>query len=137
MTIATGQQALAADVLALAFNSKLKNESRAAAAVTGDVIYTGYGFKPKALICLFCNTGTNDPAGIGFGDVNLVEMCMYRTTNAPAAWEASTSLFINLQLAVGHSQTAVIKTLDADGYTLTWTKTGDGQAGIFIVLALY
>lgn len=133
MAIATGQQAKASEVLALAFNSKLKAESRLGDAASGDVAYSGYGFKPKALI-IFATTTIW--VSWGFGDVNLAEMCMYKEATH---WESSSTSIIILEDDAGaNGQTAVLKTLDTDGFTLTWTKLAAGSAAInFMVLALY
>jgi len=112
------------------FTSKLKTETRNVAGGDGDVAYTGYGFQPKALIVF---TQLGNAASWGFGDVNLVEAVVFRTATANFSNEASLIKYNDGT----NTATAVLKTLDADGFTLTWTKglTPSGTLTI-IVLAL-
>jgi len=125
MTIETGAQALAADVLKLVSKSKIITATRVATADSGDVIYAGVGFKPRAVICLAgAGGGNHHSASIGFGDENLAEGCLYHI-NDSAEWH-TTTVFIYLGIVAGNSQSAVVKTLDADGFTLTWTESGTG-----------
>jgi len=115
------------------FTSKLLNHTRALDAVSGDVSYTGYGFQPKALI-IFTELAAVQYHSWGLGDVALAEMCLYYNYNA--TWGMSTTQIIRI-VGVDYGQTAVLKTLDADGFTLTWTLTGSTSGTItFIVLAL-
>jgi len=119
------------------FTNFLKTETRALDAISGDVAYTGYGFQPSALI-IFANQSNTKMTSWGFGDVNLSEMCIYQK-DAAGSFAADTGNIIYLDEASGtKSQSAVLKTLDADGFTLTWTRTGTTTAGTgtLIVLAL-
>jgi len=118
---------------AASFSSKLLNHSRLGADASGDVAYTSYGFLPKALI-IFAVISANPYFSLGFGDENLAEMCLISPS---ANYYLSTTSIINPYNSAGNSQVAVLKTLDADGFTLTWTKNGTGGSDItFIVLAL-
>ena len=117
--------------------NKLKTETRDMTAASGDVAYTGYGFQPTSLIIL-ANVSTSISSW-GFGDVNLAEMCLRaRNSGGSPVFSIVTTTIVDLTDAgTGDAQTAVLKTLDADGFTLTWTKTASptGTATL-IVLAL-
>ena len=137
MSIATGEQATAADVNALVSNI-LKTHTRDMTAASGDVAYTGYGFKPKAII-IASTMATVNIMSLGFGDEALSEMALISSPSGGlAGFGADTAKIVVLkQVPATDEQTAVLKTLDADGFTLTWTKTGTPSGtGTLIVLAL-
>lgn len=124
-----------------ALTSKLLSHTRDMSAASGDVSYTGYGFQPKALIIF----GGGDWIGNswGLGDENLSEMCIdIGAYQSSVVSVVSTDKIIRLNQNTGGSfdgvQTAVLKTLDSDGFTLTWTKTGTSTygTGTLIVLAI-
>jgi len=108
-------------------NNKLLSHTRAMDAASGSVAYTGYGFQPKGLIVL-AQTG-NAVLGCSFGlaDVNVLDLTMYftetnikyMTTKLVSLWETYAS----------KGQEAVLDSYDADGFTLTWTRTGATAAG--------
>jgi len=121
-----------------ALSSKLLSHTRDMTAASGDVAYTGYGFQPSSLIVLAGLATGATGASIGFGDVNLSEMSI-TYVGVAAAFTTDTAKLINLEESTGSKeQYAVLKTLDADGFTLTWTKVGTTTAGTatLIVLAL-
>jgi len=116
--------------------NKLDNETRDFTAASGDVSYTGYGFQPTSLIVIAY--GIDNSISVGLGDVNLSEACIYIDDNSGAYTHGGTSQIIHMLLSGGATgQTAVLKTLDADGFTLTWTEVGTPGAGTisFAVLA--
>lgn len=101
-------------------------------AASGDVAYTGLGFKPTAIIAI---GGDNSNLGsMGFGD-DAHYMCFVRGG-------AQSYIAINAILAFdqggGAAQSAIVKSLDTDGFTLTWTLAGGGttndQSLLFIGL---
>ena len=98
--------------------NKLQVETRALDAANGDVAYTGYGFQPTSLIAFSAYGG--QLASIGVADVNLSEQCLAKNT-AAAGWTEHAAL-IYMYNATPAGASAVLKTLDADGFTLTWTK---------------
>jgi len=114
--------------------SALLSYTRLGDAVSGDVSYAGWGFSPKALIILASTAaGANS---IGFGSLNLAEMCL-RQALAETTHVISIVTIIFIDDTAGNTQTAVLKTLDADGFTLTWAKSGTGTATLtFAVLAI-
>ena len=114
-------------------SSKVKIQSRTGAAGTGDVSYTGYGFKPKALIAL--SGEGNKVKSSGLADEELHSVCVRQVGGQDNLTVSSINL-INMDFDGSNKQTAVLKSLDDDGFTLTWTKGGDGCGFDFIVLAL-
>jgi len=90
---------------------------------SGDVSYTGVGFKPSAIIIIsnFPSDVASTSISIGFGttDGNI-----YMQYVAGVGSVGSTNNIVN----VGNGSTAVnyanLKSFDSDGFTLTWTKVG-------------
>lgn len=109
----------------------VKEESRSTEAAAGDVSYSGYGFQPNCLI--IAASRYNCFASVGLADENLTECCIYQP--AVDEWEnASVLIFGGTAI---DNQSAILKSLDADGFTLTWTKTGSPMGVIYFkVLAL-
>jgi len=102
---------------------------------SGDVAYSGVGFKPSAVIFISAPGVVAHSISVGFDDGT--------GHYAVFGWGAATSLSItasssiSLIEAAGDQQTAIIKTLDADGFTLTWTKAGSPtQTGTMAYLAI-
>lgn len=100
-------------------SSKIITSTRDMTAASGDVAYTGVGFVPTAVIGLMAITG-NAGISIGFSDSSLAESEVDLLTGA--AWTLR-ARFLSFQSSGGNEQAAVMKTYDADGFTLTWTKT--------------
>jgi hypothetical protein len=113
-----------------------KLESRDATAVSGDVSYTGYGFRPTRIIII----GGSTVGSVGATDITnggiIFEGRSGGATVIGAGAGAGQIVFYYTTDA-GVSQTAVISTFDADGFTLTWTKNGaPGALAIpFLVIA--
>jgi hypothetical protein len=96
---------------------------------TGDVNYTGVGFLPSMIIAL-CGSATEvGAASIGVA-TGAGGNCIYNKENVTASWWPSSA--VQLIIATESdtkNQSAVLKTFNADGFTLTWTRTGVTQAG--------
>jgi len=117
---------------AAALKSFRKSETRAMADVSGDVAYTGYGFKPSVLIITSCLGDALSWAQI---DINLDERCVYKKADTKTFYSGNYSVMI--MLSATSAQEAIIKSLDSDGFTLTWAKAGTpAGTGNFTVLAL-
>ncbi len=120
-------------------SSKIKSETRALDAVAGDVAYTGYGFTPKAIIIIYM-LAPNFNFGVGVGDSALAEMTAYLAFNAGHLTNTSgfdaTKIVVAVENSSTTGETAVLKTLDADGFTLTWAVVGVGYAGTLNMLVL-
>jgi len=108
-------------VMISAPSSKVKRETRDMTAASGDVSYTGYGFKPRSLIIdaqYYCQY----PSSSGMSDVNkscVVDAMPYFQTHT-----GSSSAIIWILTAANTHQLAIVKSYDTDGFTLTWTKLG-------------
>ena len=99
--------------------------TRDAGAATGDVSYTGAGFTPTSIHCLLNVDGTLYNSR-GFSGSNKTARCVY-TSSANVNYVGSyIGVYTNY---TSWSQNAVIKSYDADGFTLTWTKIGTPTAG--------
>jgi len=127
--------------ISVLLSSKSVQINRAGAAATGNVAYTGVGFRPRALIA-FARTPTgaavNNQRSIGFCDVALASKCLYWTQLDLTCSLDNTLITISDEPASTNSQTCVVASLDADGFTLTWTKAGAGSsyAADVIILCL-
>lgn len=95
--------------------------TRDLAAATGTVAYTGVGFKPRKITCYMHLPGTlTSSNGVCAGGT---QMCNYTSSVASSDNTSSNYLIYALQ-GTGASQSAVIQTLDSDGFTLAYIKTG-------------
>jgi len=116
------------------FNSRLASKvitfTRDLAAVSGDVSYTGVGFMPTAMIAF-----ATIPEFMGVVDSGKVgkEKDIYTDTKT----QVDTSDFIRLNPASGAQQSAVVKSFDSDGFTLTWTKAGSPTGTLTIIVMCF
>uniref|UniRef100_A0A6M3KB96 Uncharacterized protein n=1 Tax=viral metagenome TaxID=1070528 RepID=A0A6M3KB96_9ZZZZ len=105
---------------------------------SGDVAYTGVGFKPGSIIFIAC-VNASSQFSIGFDDATTHTAILDNSIDADAAntWSATASSSIHLCTGVAGIvfQTAIVKTFDADGFTLTWTKgnTPSGTGNIIYI----
>jgi hypothetical protein len=125
-----------ADTLAASarLKSKLITITRDLTAATGSVAYTGMGFQPTSCFA------TGDVSGSITQYTNIFSMADSARSAAGAALGASvvvtSTFFVNLIDSTGlNAQQAVVTSYDADGLTLTWTKTGTptGTSTIYIM----
>lgn len=101
-------------------------------AASGDVAYTGVGFQPRQVV--FFAAVASNKAGSWGSDDGTSQMCTNQLSTGNMS--SNTSASIDLENNAGESQTAVIKTLDSDGFTLTWTKTNTPPAGTATIIAI-
>lgn len=98
---------------------KVVSATKDMAAATADVAYTGVGFKPVAIMAVAAINGTIQYA-TGFADAGLTSGNLY---NAQASTNANVDgSFLAVWAAGGGAQTGTLKSLDSDGFTMTWTK---------------
>lgn len=107
------------DGKAAALSSKLITSTRDMTAANGDVAYTGVGFTPTAIIAMAGAVGTD--LAIGVSDSALGEMGVNQDGAGNSIASATAILTMGTS---GTTQVAVVKSYDADGFTLTWTKAG-------------
>ena len=105
--------------------SKIITATRDAGASSGDVSYTGVGFMPTSMRCLmnkdnslFQSDGCVDSAKTAFSLYQSAANVYYDST-----------YFVMYSDQGSWLQGATVKSYDADGFTLTWTKTGTPTAG--------
>jgi hypothetical protein len=105
---------------------KVGTFTRDLTAASGDVSYSGVGFKPSAIIFL-ANKTSNPEASWGFSTGAVNYTTYYRGTGIIGN---NSNACIMLTPDATNIQHALVKTLDAHGFTLTWTKvnspTGTG-----------
>jgi hypothetical protein len=100
----------------------MKEESRAMDAASGDVSYTGYGFKPAGLIVLAGINGT-PLMSVGVG-LSTTDYCVSDYGHVTPNYWSQGSFIVIAWEASGKGQYATIKSMDADGFILTWTRAG-------------
>lgn len=98
---------------------KIKAETRAGGAESGDVSYTGYGFTPTGLIIQMYGAAAR--GSIGCSDPAKGVKC-FRSNSYTGVRQESDVLVNNTNGT--YSQKAFVKTYDEDGFTLTWAKSG-------------
>ena len=87
---------------------------------SGDVSYTGAGFKPSTAIVFSCLPGlVMGCIGIAVGTTEFVIRNVLDTS-----WEYNDSMLVFCTETAGNNQSAISKSMDADGMTMTWTKAG-------------
>jgi hypothetical protein len=106
---------------------KVGTFTRVMSVASGNVAYTGVGFKPKAVLFLATVTnGTVATTSKGVDDgTSRFALIGFTTTGDDAGFTSSSaaiSLFDDTSSA--NTNTAVVASFDADGFTLTWTKAG-------------
>jgi hypothetical protein len=84
-----------------------------------DVAYTGVGFKPKAIIFISSLMAASFSVGLDDG-TSSASSFGYGTS---ATFGISSCCIELIETGV-KTQKATVKTMDADGFTLTWTRTG-------------
>ncbi len=103
-------------------NSKIITATRDYSAVAGDVAYTGVGFTPTSIRAIFCKDSASVGDGNGFSDSSKTSFCVNTRQNNGTAHPSSTLIYSDI--ASGQYISAIVKSYDADGFTLTWSKTG-------------
>jgi hypothetical protein len=114
-----------------ALSSKIISFTRDMTAAGEDVAYTGVGFRPTALIAISAITASF-PFCVGMAD-------SAKATSTIQNYEADVmnrdTGLIRIATAGSVEQLAVVKSYDADGFTLTWTKSRapTGTASITVI----
>jgi hypothetical protein len=106
---------------------KIASATFSTSSETGDVAYTGAGFKP-GLVYVICSIDPTSMQCAGFYDGTTNRGLRDNTNSSVDTW-ASASGTMGELLTNGSSYFSVAgKSLDADGCTLTWTKVGTPTA---------
>lgn len=104
--------------------SKVIEATRAGDGASGDVSYTGVGFKPTSIHAIAAVNGTAYVSQ-GFSASDKTARCFYQAN--------ATQMYAGNNLAIytdqgSFAQSAVVKSYDNDGFTLTWTKVASPPA---------
>ena len=113
---------------------KLGSFTRDTSLASGTQAITGVGFKPSHVLFLPSIDGTPE-LSIGFDDgTNHLEVHNYHTIT-PNTWGYWAARCIQLVQGLGVTYDALISSMDADGFTISWVKTGakTGTAIIFYI----
>ncbi len=103
--------------------SKVIYTTRDMTAASGDVAYTGVGFKPSVIIC-FADVFNTSYASWGVSDSAKNSALIEEYTHGNRT-SASWLIYLSENASASDRQTAIVKSYDTDGFTLTWTKTGN------------
>lgn len=104
--------------------SKIITATRDGAGENGDVSYTGVGFVPTSIRAIMSRDGSLFNSD-GFADSTKASYCI---ANSAANVNYAIGKLVSYTNAFW-GQEAVVKSFDADGFTLTWTKTSTPDAG--------
>lgn len=112
---------------------KLLNITRDVRGTAGDVAYTGVGFKASAVIFFAVEIANNAQSwGYSTGSTHSC-VVVYNTTTK--TWYDDRCIVI-LNSAGSAYQRAIVKSFDADGFTLTWTYAATPAAGTIYIFCL-
>lgn len=100
---------------------KVGSFTRNIATATGDVSYTGVGFKPQALILIGVISGGSLVYSVGFQGAAGTTEC-YAVAPYNSTYTISNPAAVLINSSSTNYTTGYVKSYDADGFTLTWTK---------------
>ena len=98
----------------------------------GTQAITGIGFVPRAVILLAITPGVAGSMSIGL-DTVVDEQSLYDdNANTAGGYNSSSSksIFLNQTTQIGYG--GLLTSLDADGFTITWTRTGNATGTAYI-----
>jgi len=106
---------------------KIGTLTRVMSVASGDDSYTGVGFKPSNIILI---SGLTAAAAASVGvDNATVHGCVYNNHYSAAnTWSLAATLSLVIYEDAGKAAYGIVKTMDADGFTMTWTKVGSPTA---------
>lgn len=119
--------------IAVGLFTTVTNETRAAAAASGDVSYTGAGFAPAGALVFSFNSDDDDEIMWGMLDDAANDFVIqFKDTGGTHDMEIVPNRLLMASDGAA-SQVGVLKSIDADGITMTWTKGGVGTAVGFLI----
>lgn len=104
---------------AFIFGAKVKAETRNSATASGDVSYTGYGFTPSGLIIFASGLTLN---GLGSSNPAKAMFNLFQSYSVSGHMNIVTDTIVWCGVNVDNFTYASLKSYDADGFTLTWTR---------------
>lgn len=99
---------------------------------TAPVSVTGIGFKPN-LVFFFCAKAGAINASSCFGADDGTNTNTLYQIGTTTAWGANVAKSIDIEDAAGNISTAKITSMDADGFTITPSKTGTPTGSAYIL----
>lgn len=115
--------------LALIIGAKVGSFTRLLSAVSGNVSYTGIGFKPSAII-FFSGVDTVNEISLGF--TTSTESRSISKDSSGANTSGNRCIRI-VRPSAGNISDAYIASMDSDGFTLTWTTTGSPSPNDLVI----
>lgn len=100
---------------------KVGSFSRDLATASGNQAVTGVGFKPSVILSA-SGLAAAGSGSVGFGGGASNYSNIYSVGGA--SWYASVSYLATIAVDISNFQMAIIASMDTDGFTVTWTKTG-------------
>ena len=120
--LGSSQQALKAYVDAAGGGTTTRIEfTRTAAAGSGNQVVTGANFAPKGVI-IFASDGSR--ASWGMGDDSDLDACLNQ--KGATDFQIQTGTIIRIGSSAGNDMFGGLVSLDADGFTIGWTKYNSG-----------
>ena len=118
------------------FGAKVKTISftRNTATATGTQAVTGAGGKPKGAV-FFATVSSSTSASWGMDDVTTA-MCIYQGVSSGTFVSAATGSSIVSDQSGGNVYSGLVQSFDADGFTISWTKTSSPGGTLTVVAAL-
>lgn len=104
------------------------------ATASGTVAITGVGFRPKN-VQILGSIASTDTTSSGWGN-GVASGCIYNNGLGGGGWTASGTNALFLVTGAVDSARGVISSLDADGFTITWTKIGSPTGSASIVYSV-
>ncbi len=110
----------------------IRQYTRDNTAVDGDVSYTGIGFSPDVMFVMAFLPNTSGMSLVHVMGSVVRDVVDVSGGGSPSVYSAG-GYFVYITTAAGKAMSAVLKSVDADGFTLTWTKTGATVAGTIYI----
>ena len=102
----------------------------------GSQAVTGVGFKPKAVIFLQCGSAAWSSPSIGFDNVTSAMCLSYQGGIVSTQWVNYTNRSIFVANNGISDYSGLLASLDSDGFTITWTRTGTTIGGTTTLIYL-
>ena len=113
--------------------AKVVQSTRLLEAVTGNIVYTGFGFTPSSLIVFSAQSGT-ERGNWGMTD-GVSQTEIYNSTTS--FLYASGSRLLTLDNAGSDQQLGTFGSFNSDGFDIDWVKGGTGSGTIFLKFIAY
>lgn len=103
---------------------KVGSFQRDQATASGTQAVTGVGFSPKAVIFFAAQADAVGKMSVGLDDGATPVQIADRNNIGAGTWSALDPVSINIFESGSNIYSGKIQSLDADGFTITWTRTG-------------